>query len=243
VGYYVAHGQQDEREILKNDAGRCSNTYHEFVKSLAPIVDIHYTFGHMGGLEKLPKEQVGSHTPYYANPLVEFVFHEAIRMPNTDDPISENKKRHIGNEYVHIVWSEHVASYLPWTIISQFNSCHIIIYPLTNGLYRIQLAKKPEIASTAGPLIHNFVLHKQLLAPLVRQTAVVMTKLARISNKQNEDAYVVRSDRLGTVINKCCVAGKFQEMLALTLSRMPVKTEEKKTHLMEERTILPKFRL
>lgn len=88
---YVAHGQQDEKEILRNDATRPSNTYHEFVKSLAPIVDIHQSFGYMGGLEKYSREHVGTHTPYYATPLVEFVVHEAVRMPNTDDPASENK--------------------------------------------------------------------------------------------------------------------------------------------------------
>lgn len=54
-----------------------------------------------------------------------------------------------------------------------------------------------------------------------------MTKLSRISNKQNEDPYLIRSEKLGIVINKCCAAGKFQEMLALTLSRMPAKADEK----------------
>lgn len=54
-----------------------------------------------------------------------------------------------------------------------------------------------------------------------------MTKLSRISNKQNEDPYLIRAEKLGIVINKCCAAGKFQEMLALTLSRMPSKVEEK----------------
>jgi len=216
-------------KILKNDASKPSNAYYEFVKSIGTLVDIHHSFGYMGGLEKLPKEQIGSHTPYYATPLVEFVVHEAPRMPTLlDDPISENKKRHIGNEFVHIVWSEHVAGYLPWTIISQFNSCHIIIYPLPNGLYRIQIAKKPEIPSTVGPLVHNMVLHKQLLGTLVRQTVINMTKLARIANKQNEDPYLIRSEKLAIVINKCCVTGKFQDMLALTLSQLP-KSDEKKT--------------
>jgi hypothetical protein len=55
-----------------------------------------------------------------------------------------------------------------------------------------------------------------------------MTKLSRISNKQNEDPYLIRSEKLGIVINKCCVSGKFHDMLALTLSRLPAaKLEEK----------------
>jgi hypothetical protein len=39
---YVGHGQQDEKEILKNDALMPSGSYHEFVKALGPIV---CTFG------------------------------------------------------------------------------------------------------------------------------------------------------------------------------------------------------
>lgn len=55
-----------------------------------------------------------------------------------------SQKRHVGNDTVHIVWSEHGRNYSPNTITSQFNDAHVIIYPLHNGLYRIQIAKKDK---------------------------------------------------------------------------------------------------
>jgi hypothetical protein len=55
------------------------------------------------------------------------------------------KKRHVGNDFVHIVWSEHKRDYNPDTIVSQFNDAHIVIYPLPSGLFRIQIFKKEKV--------------------------------------------------------------------------------------------------
>lgn len=55
------------------------------------------------------------------------------------------QKRHIGNDIVHIIWSEHKRDYNPATITSQFNDAHVIIYPLPSGLFRIQIAKKEKV--------------------------------------------------------------------------------------------------
>lgn len=35
------------------------------------------------------------------------------------------KKRHVGNDMVHVVWSEHTRDYRPGTITSQFNDAHV----------------------------------------------------------------------------------------------------------------------
>ncbi len=63
-----------------------------------------------------------------------------------DDPQQLQKKRHVGNDSVHIIYSEHGRDYSPKTITSQFNDAHLIVYPLPNGFYRIQIAKKDKVS-------------------------------------------------------------------------------------------------
>lgn len=69
------------------------------------------------------------------------------------------KKRHVGNDLVHIVWSEHSREYRPSTITSQFNDAHIVIYPLPNGLFRIQIFRKDD-RTLFGPLCDGMVVSK-----------------------------------------------------------------------------------
>lgn len=58
--------------------------------------------------------------------------------------------RHIGNDEVHIVWSEHYRSYRRGIIPTEFGDIIIVVYPLKCGLYRIQIEKKSEVASAVN---------------------------------------------------------------------------------------------
>ena len=52
--------------------------------------------------------------------------------------------RHIGNDEVHIVWSEHNRDYRHGIVNTEFADVLIVIYPLKNRLFRIQIIKKPK---------------------------------------------------------------------------------------------------
>ena len=53
--------------------------------------------------------------------------------------------RHLGNDEIHIVWSEHTRDYRRGIIPTEFGDVLIIIYPLSSGLYRIEINKKAEV--------------------------------------------------------------------------------------------------
>lgn len=53
--------------------------------------------------------------------------------------------RHLGNDEVHIVWSEHSRDYRRGIIPTEFCDILIVIYPLPHNLYRLQISKKPEV--------------------------------------------------------------------------------------------------
>lgn len=54
--------------------------------------------------------------------------------------------RHLGNDGVHIVWSEHNRDYRYGIVNTEFGDVLIIIYPLKNHLFRIHIIKKPEVS-------------------------------------------------------------------------------------------------
>lgn len=55
-------------------------------------------------------------------------------------------------DYVHVVWSEHKRDYKPTTMGSQSIDAHIVVYPLPNGLFRIQIFRRQKIPFF-GPLL------------------------------------------------------------------------------------------
>lgn len=52
--------------------------------------------------------------------------------------------RHLGNDEVHIVWSEHWRDYRRTIFKTHFADILIVIYPLQNRLFRIQIIKKQK---------------------------------------------------------------------------------------------------
>lgn len=59
---------------------------------------------------------------------------------------SVSQTRHLGNDEVHIVWSEHTRDYRRGIIPTEFCDVLIVIYPLPNRLYRIQISTKSEVS-------------------------------------------------------------------------------------------------
>ena len=63
----------------------------------------------------------------------------------TNCPLLCLQLRHLGNDEVHIVWSEHSRDYRRGIIPTEFGDVLIIIYPMKNHMYSIQIIKKPEV--------------------------------------------------------------------------------------------------
>lgn len=57
--------------------------------------------------------------------------------------------RHLGNDEVHIVWSEHTRDYRRGIIPTDFGDVLIVIYPMKKHMYFIQIMKKPQVNGCA----------------------------------------------------------------------------------------------
>ncbi|OBS65903.1 hypothetical protein A6R68_05557, partial [Neotoma lepida] len=105
-------------------------------------VDLSTHCGFMGGLQR--NGSTGQTAPYYATSTVEVIFHVSTRMPSDSDDSLTKKLRHLGNDEVHIVWSEHSRDYRRGIIPTAFGDVSIIIYPMKNHMFFITITKKPE---------------------------------------------------------------------------------------------------
>ena len=195
---YVAPGQQDEREILANTGG--SLEFQEFLQNLGDVIDIRDHPGNLGGLD--PSGTAGNITISYADWQYDVIFHIVPLMPT--DPTDEQqvpKKRHVGNDIVHIVWSDHYRDYRYDTMLSHFNFIIIVIYPLMPGIFKIQVLKK--IAIDCGPLQDGMVIPAHLLPSLVRQTAIHANQQVRLIKLPNyEKQTQIRKKQIRELIER-----------------------------------------
>ncbi|XP_053553714.1 ral GTPase-activating protein subunit alpha-1 isoform X2 [Bombina bombina] len=165
--FYVADGQEDKHSILSNTGG--SQDYEDFVAGLGWEVNLSSHCGFLGGLQR--NKSTGLSTPYFATSTVEVMFHVSTRMFSDSDDCLTKKLRHLGNDEVHIVWSEHSREYRRGIIPTEFGDVLLVIYPMKNHMFSIQIMKKPEVPFF-GPLFDGAIVNGKILPGLVRATAI-----------------------------------------------------------------------
>ncbi|XP_053669364.1 probable Rho GTPase-activating protein CG5521 [Anopheles marshallii] len=190
---YVANGQEDKGSILRNGCG--SSTYEMFVSALGWEVELESHNGFLGGL---PRQGCGQTAPYYATPFLEVIYHVSTRMPSDTPEAILNKTRHLGNDEVHIVWSEHNRDYRRDILPTEFCDVLIVIYPLKSGLFRVTVNKKPEVP-WFGPLSDEMVVGGACLASLVRASAINASRAKRSSLPLYQQYYEERNRSIDTV--------------------------------------------
>ncbi|GAB1601381.1 ral GTPase-activating protein subunit alpha-1-like isoform X7 [Argonauta hians] len=205
---YVAEGQEDKHSILANCGG--SKAYEDFVSGLGWEVDLEQHVGFLGGLQQ--NKTTGETAPYYANSTCEVIYHVSTRMPTGNDAAMHIKMRHLGNDEVHIVWSEHSRDYRRNIIPTEFGDILIIIYPLPNGLFRIHINKKPDIHF--GPLFDGAIVNSKVLPCLVRATAINASRTKRALMPLYHSHYEERAKCLSNIIQKHIELTMFEDFAA-----------------------------
>ncbi|MCP9260057.1 Ral GTPase-activating protein subunit alpha-1 [Dirofilaria immitis] len=91
------------------------------------------------------------------------------------------KLKHLGNDEVHVVWSENDRPYRRDTIATQFCDVLIVLYRMSPYLFRIRIETQRPLEF--GPLFDGAHIHICMLPDLVRDTVVNASRAYRLSHQ------------------------------------------------------------
>lgn len=183
---YVGEGQEDEAEILANVSG--SADYIEFLNGLGRLTRLKGATFNTQGLDREYGSD-GKYTFCWRDRVSEIVFHITTQMPTNlvRDPQCNNKKKHIGNDYVNIIFNDSGLPFRFDTFASDFNYVNIVITPESRAtflasrarardgsyspFYRVKVTSKPGFPEIS-PASETKMVSLQALPGFVRQLAV-----------------------------------------------------------------------
>ena len=169
---YIGEGQEDKHSIFSNNAG--SRQFEAMVAGLGWEVALDTHPGFLGGLNS----KCGASAPYFATSTLEVIFHVATRMPSQTTEDMHRKTKHLGNDEVMVIWSEHGRDFRRNIIRTDFGDVVIEIYPQQSGLFRIGISRKANVPFF-GPLFDGAIVNERILPGLVRATAVNASRAMR----------------------------------------------------------------
>ncbi|RYO99292.1 hypothetical protein DL764_006862 [Monosporascus ibericus] len=140
---YIGEGQAKEIEILANVSG--SGDYIKFLNGLGTLTKLNGAKFNTQGLDRA-YDTDGQYTFCWRDRLTEIVFHVTTQMPtNLDqDPQCTSKKRHIGNDFVNIIFNDSGLPFKFDTFPSDFNYVNIVITPESRASFVATRHRTPD---------------------------------------------------------------------------------------------------
>ncbi|KAJ1552517.1 hypothetical protein HK405_011033 [Cladochytrium tenue] len=152
---YIGGQQSSEADLFANTQENTSPAFRQFQEFLGEIIELKGWKGYRAGLDGY-----------------EIMFHVATFLPfNDKDKQQLERKRHIGNDIVVVIFSESEQPFKLGTITSQQNHVIAIVQPIDGEKYRLTMAAKsgvpeftPELPEPTvfgrDPVSRDFLLHK-----------------------------------------------------------------------------------
>ncbi|EEB90530.1 hypothetical protein MPER_11250 [Moniliophthora perniciosa FA553] len=193
---YVAPSQNHESEILRNTHG--SPAYTRFLEGLGRLIDLRGQIDvYAGGLNQTRRRLANA----WWNDIGQILYHVATMMPNhPDDPGSVFKKRHIGNDYVRIVWNDSGHPYKFDTLSTQFQFINIVIEPHSLGVisafsnnlheneyFRVSVQRCEGMGEFAPIPGDGALVSEEGLPTLIRQMGLLADWFAYVFSKTERD--------------------------------------------------------
>uniref|UniRef100_A0A3Q1EL02 RAP1 GTPase activating protein a n=1 Tax=Acanthochromis polyacanthus TaxID=80966 RepID=A0A3Q1EL02_9TELE len=187
---YQKFGQTSEEELFGNSEE--SPAFVEFLEFLGEKIELHNFKGFRGGLD-VTHGQTGTESVYCNYRNKEVMFHVSTKLPYTEGDTQQlQRKRHIGNDIVAIVFQEENTPFVPDMIASNFLHAYVVVQvvnPCTdNVLYKVSVTARddvpffgPALPNPAvfkkGPEFHEFLFTKLINAEYACYKAEKFAKL------------------------------------------------------------------
>lgn len=187
---YQKFGQKTEEEMFGNASH--SPAMEEFLEVLGEKVQLKDFKGFRGGLDT-HYGQTGEDSVYTKFRDIEIMFHVSTLLPFSDgDPQQLQRKRHIGNDIVAVVFQDSSTPFMPNMIASHFLHSFIVVQaldPLTpNTRYKVLVTSRDDVPFFGptlpsppifkkSPELREFLLTKLINAEMASYKAEKFSKL------------------------------------------------------------------
>ncbi|KAM9800517.1 rap1 GTPase-activating protein 1 isoform 5-T5 [Syngnathus typhle] len=187
---YQKFGQTTEEEVFGNM--KESPAFVEFLDFLGQTIELHDFKGFRGGLD-VTHGQTGTESVYTNFHGKEIMFHVSTKLPYTEgDSQQLQKKRHIGNDIVAIVFQEENTPFVPDMIQSNFLHAYVVVQVedacTDNVTYKVSVTARDDVPFfgpalpdpaifTKGPELREFVFTKLINAEYACYKAEKFAKL------------------------------------------------------------------
>ncbi|KAL3076246.1 hypothetical protein niasHS_013517 [Heterodera schachtii] len=176
---YQKFGQTTEEELFSNDSSNCS-AFDEFLSVIGHRVQLSNFDGYRGGLDTV-HGQTGTESVYTQFRQKEIMFHVSTLLPFTiGDTQQLQRKRHIGNDIVAIVFQEQNTPFCPDMIASNFLHAYLVVHPIEPGTdrtrYRVSMTARDDVPFFGPTLPRSSIVWKCQLRDFL------LTKLINAEN-------------------------------------------------------------
>ncbi|XP_053704402.1 rap1 GTPase-activating protein 1-like isoform X5 [Synchiropus splendidus] len=187
---YQKFGQTTEEELFGNSEE--SPAFTEFLEFLGEKIELHNFKGFRGGLD-VTHGQTGTESIYCNYRNKEVMFHVSTKLPYTEGDTQQlQRKRHIGNDIVAIMFQEENTPFVPDMIASNFLHAYVVVQVVNacsdNVFYKVSVTARddvpffgPALPNPAifkkGPEFHEFLFTKLINAEYACYKAEKFAKL------------------------------------------------------------------
>ncbi|NXG42374.1 RPGP2 protein, partial [Psilopogon haemacephalus] len=177
---YQKFRQTQEEELFGNNEE--SAAFKSFLSFLGDTITLQDFKGFRGGLD-VSHGQTGAESVYTVFRDREIMFHVSTKLPFTEGDAQQQlqRKRHIGNDIVAIIFQEENTPFVPDMIASNFLHAYIVVQAESpaaeNAAYRVSVTAREDVPSFGPPLPSPPVFQK---GPEFRE--FLLTKLINAEN-------------------------------------------------------------
>ncbi|XP_077826958.1 rap1 GTPase-activating protein 1 isoform X8 [Macaca mulatta] len=157
---YQKLGQTSEEELFSTNEE--SPAFVEFLEFLGQKVKLQDFKGFRGGLD-VTHGQTGTESVYCNFRNKEIMFHVSTKLPYTEGD-AQQRKRHIGNDIVAVVFQDENTPFVPDMIASNFLHAYVVVQAEGGGpdgpLYKVSVTARDDVPFFGPPLPDPAVFRK-----------------------------------------------------------------------------------
>uniref|UniRef100_A0A146L5R1 Rap1 GTPase-activating protein 2 n=1 Tax=Lygus hesperus TaxID=30085 RepID=A0A146L5R1_LYGHE len=224
---YQKFGQTTEEDLFGNRSS--SPAFDEFLNCLGRRINLKSHRGYRGGLDT-QFGQTGEEAVYQVYKETEMIFHVSTLLPFTDnDPQQLQRKRHIGNDIVAIVFQETNTPFSPDMVASHFLHAFIVVQAIdphsANPRYKVCVTARDDVPAFGPPLPNPPIFHQgPELRDFLLEKLINAESACYKANKFAQLELRTRSSLLESLVND--LREKSKEFLYLATPETPTEFPE-----------------